>query len=178
MGEFRYPEAQEMPEALSATKFRDIYTDVLRILEATNTPALMSFGPSVLELDGALAEGFIDDPKEFKPQLKATSVGDIDTEIEGSTYTAAEFFFKLGGNISADKKWLGNIQFVNSDEWLRYEFHTNGTIKMTRSSMETRWISNKLVRQPEGEELASNLEYIKQLLHWSQTGKTALRAVA
>ena len=154
-------------------QFRDIYTDVLRVARLAGSKNIMSFGPSLLGLQEALQEGYIESPEHFEAHLMTSAVS-LPVEIEGDTYEGVNIFLKQGGNSSADPAWLGNVSFKSQERRLEYKMNSDGRIDATRWTDNSPWRETMLVREPQAANLHRALEVLKQDLHEKKLGNIAL----
>lgn len=155
-------------------EFRELYGHVERIFDMTAAPDLMSLGPTILDSKSALEDGWLESPDDFMPMLRAATVPAVEIRIGDTTYTTASLFFKKGGNDAADKQWLGDVRFTDGQDELKYKFHTDGRIKLTRRYANSRWISFCWADDKEKIELGDSLVGIKQHLHARKAGQTAV----
>lgn len=166
------------PESYQNQQFREATSLVNRILNMQDAPDLMSFGPSITDLDGALEEGFISSEKEFRPELRRASIDHVDLLLEGSGYSSVGFFFKQGGSQSADPDWLGNVNFRNPDETLTYTFHKDGRIDMRRQERDSKWVQTCVPREGELSDLVHSLTVVKELYARKGLGVITLNRAA
>ncbi len=166
--------ADVLNDCIQPSQFRGVYGDVERILTLTSAPDLMSLGPTVVDADTAINDGWLESLKDFKPMLRAANVSGISVILDGTEYTSASLYFKRGGNKAADQNWLGDISFWNGRDSLQYKFHTDGRIKLTKSSSDSCWVQFCWAQESQAHELSETLVKVKEHLRSQQVGQLAL----
>lgn len=166
--------ADGLNEYIQPSQFRSAYEDVERIFTLTSAPDLMSLGPTVVDADTAVNDGWLESLRDFRPMLRAANVSGISVTLDGTEYTGATFFFKRGGNNTADKKWLGDLTFMNGTDDLEYKLYADGRIKLTKCSAGSPWIQFCWAHESQAHELSSALVKVKEHLHSQKVGQLAL----